>query len=133
MFYHNKDLLASGDRRAMVEVGTAVSRATAFIPTGRRMEIWPTRVIKTDKAMKEEAYYKNYDKNFNDEQMCKRCRAFLFKGITFCMRCKSVVEDSDDPNNWTALRNQERIDFANASLSELLWNCLLYTSPSPRD
>ena len=126
VFYYNKDLHASGDRRALMEVGSAMSRATAFIPTDRRMDTWPTKVIKTEKAMKEEAYYKNYDKNFNDEQMCKRCRAFLFKGITFCTRCKSVVENSDDPNNWTALRNKERIDFANARLSELLWKANIH-------
>ena len=58
--------------------------------------------------------------------MCKKCRGFLFKGITFCVRCKAVVTDSDDPNNWTVLRNQERIDFANASLSELLWKANIH-------
>ena len=121
ILYHNKDLDAPGDRRAILEVGTVMQRSTSFIPVGTNMKKWPEKILKTKEAIKEEAYYKNYDKNFNDEQMCKKCKGFLFKGITFCVRCKTVVADSDNPNEWTELRNKERIDFANASLSELLW------------
>ena len=97
------------------------------------MTSWPARVLISQESITEESYYKNYDKNFNDEQMCPNCKRFLFKGIKFCLRCKKTLINRDNPNNWSDLQNRERIEFANAALSDLLWksnvNCRSFIKP----
>ena len=85
------------------------------------MESWPKEILKTEASITEEKFYKNYDKNFNDEQMCRHCKQFSFKGIKYCMKCRKALVNRDNPNEWAELRVKERIDFANAILSDLIW------------
>ena len=123
VLYRNDSLntIAPGDRKLQMTAGSALKRSTLFLKAEKRMEEWPKPILKTDASIAEELYYKNYDKNFNDEQMCANCHQFSFKGIKFCMKCKKALVNRDNPNEWTELGTKERIDFANANLSELLW------------
>ena len=123
VLFKNEDLcsIAPGDRKLKLTVGPPIKSAELFLKAEEDMKVWPDKVLKTKEAIAEESYYKNYDKNFNDEQMCKNCKRLLFKGIKICLRCKKALINCDNPNEWSDLQNKERIDFANAHLTELLW------------
>ena len=76
VLYRNQSLntLAPGDRKLQFEVGPAIKRASLYLQATKNMESWPKEILKSEASITEEKYYKNYDKNFNDEQMCRYCK-----------------------------------------------------------
>ena len=73
---------APGDRKLKMDLDAPIQRATLFTKREENMKSWPEKVLKSDASIEEEEYYKNYDKNFNDEQMCEKCMTFSFKGLS---------------------------------------------------
>ena len=69
ILYRNELLnsTAPGDRKAQLDMGTAIQKASLYLQIKKGMESWPKEVLKTEAAIVEEKFYNNYDKNFNDE------------------------------------------------------------------
>ena len=104
-----------------MDVGTTIKQARIYLQLKKGMTEWPKEIVETESAFKERQFYYSYDRNFNDEQMCANCKQFCFKGIRFCTRCRKALKNRDNPNEWAELGMAQRIDFANAALSELVW------------
>ena len=99
VLYQN-DLLnqtAPGDRKANLDVGTSIKKASIYLQINQGMEEWPKNIVETDSAAREKKYYAAYDCNFNDEQMCAQCKQFCFKGIKFCTKCHKALQNSGQP------------------------------------
>ena len=120
----SNDLLnttAPGDRKANLDVGAEIKRAHIFLQLKDGMTEWPKQIPETDLAKQEKKLYNSYDRNVHDEQMCAHCKQFCFKGIKFCTRCHKALQNRENPNEWKELGMAQRVDFANAELSKLIW------------
>ena len=123
LFFSNDVLntTAPGDRKANLDVGAEIKRARFYLQLKDGMTTWPNPILETDLARQEKKLYNSYDRNINDEQMCAHCKQFCFKGIKFCTKCLKALHNRDNPNQWTELGMAQRVDFANAELSKLIW------------
>ena len=116
------NMIAPGDRKANLDIGPPVRRAAFYIKLQEGMENWPPAdAEECDNAQHDRDWIKSYDKNFNDEQMCSKCHTLNFKGILACTSCHLAMKNRGDPNKWNEVKIEQRLEFANATLSKLVW------------
>ena len=80
VLYQN-DLLnqtAPGDRKANLDLGSTIKQARVYLELKQGMKEWPQDAGDTQSAVMEKKYYASYDRNFNDEQMCAKCKQLNF-------------------------------------------------------